>query len=383
MKLKLFNFLVKKEYILQTHNMKKTIFSTLLIFAMLSTFFFAMLVCPIHKCSTNDVGFESSPLNMRVYFEDSPPLKGTRRLISRPFNVSSGDTMIVLHIQKTGGTVFGRNLVQNLKLKRPCEFKGGNTYECKRPGSKEDWLYSRYSTGWICGPHAGYTELSTCMPNVLRKRRRPLHLNRVFYITWLRDPVERFLSEFGHVRRGATWKTVRHVCNGKEYNSPKCYHGINWSDVTLQRFLNCPYNLAFNRQTRMTADINQVGCYGDETNEKQKAILRSAKKNLRNLAFVGLVEFQKESQFVFEQTFGLKFGKSFEQKSRTFSKTMLSRLSPAVIRKIRLSNRLDMQLYDYAKEVFFQRLEYFKLLQSKKILAATRFLARLHRNKLS
>ena len=203
------------------------------------------------------------------------------------------------------------------------------------------------------------------MPNVLRKRRRPLHLNRVFYITWLRDPVERFLSEFGHVRRGATWKTVRHVCNGKEYNSPKCYHGINWSDVTLQRFLNCPYNLAFNRQTRMTADINQVGCYGDETNEKQKAILRSAKKNLRNLAFVGLVEFQKESQFVFEQTFGLKFGKSFEQKSRTFSKTMLSRLSPAVIRKIRLSNTLDVQLYDYAKEVFFQRLEYFKLLQSK------------------
>lgn len=38
---------------------------------------------------------------------------------------------------------------------------------------------------------------------------------RYFYITFLRDPVHRYLSEFRHVRRGATWKTARLLCQGR------------------------------------------------------------------------------------------------------------------------------------------------------------------------
>jgi heparan sulfate 6-O-sulfotransferase HS6ST1 len=205
------------------------------------------------------------------------------------------------------------------------------------------------------------------MPDILRQQGAPVRLNRIFYVTWLRDPIERFLSEFGHVRRGATWRTVRHVCNGKEYMLPKCYHGDNWRNVSLKNFLNCPYNLAFNRQTRMMANISQIGCYGGgDSIEKQRVMLRSAKKNLRNFAFVGLVEYQEESQFVFEQTFGLKFHTPFVQRTRTFSKTTKNRLSSAEVRKIRLSNKLDMQLYEYAKDLFLQRLEYFRTLQTKK-----------------
>ena len=322
-----------------------------------------MFVCPVQQCSVPNVADKLSPYKAEESKEDLPMLKGTRRLLWRAFNISTHDVMVVLHIQKTGGTVFGRNLVQNLKLQRPCEFRGDNIYECKRPGSNQIWLYSRYSTGWICGPHSGYTELTSCMPDILRKQEVSVRLNRIFYVTWLRDPIERFLSEFGHVRRGATWRTVRHVCNGKEYMLPKCYRGDNWRNVSLKNFLNCPYNLAFNRQTRMMANISQVGCYGGgDSIEKQKVMLRSAKKNLRNFAFVGLVEYQEESQFVFEQTFGLKFRKPFVQRTRTFSKTTLNRLSPADIRKIRLLNKLDMQLYEYAKDLFLQRLEYFKTL---------------------
>jgi hypothetical protein len=354
-------------------NMRKTTFSALVVLMMFSVFFFAMFVCPVQQCSIPVVGDKVSPYikEEQESKEDLAILKGTRRLLSRAFSIGTHDVMVVLHIQKTGGTVFGRNLVQNLKLQRPCEFRGDNIYECKRPGSNQIWLYSRFSTGWICGPHSGYTELSSCMPDIIRKQEAPVRLNRIFYVTWLRDPIERFLSEFGHVRRGATWRTVRHVCNGKEYMLPKCYHGDDWRNVSLKNFLNCPYNLAFNRQTRMMANISQVGCYGGgDSDEKQRAMLRSAKKNLRNFAFVGLVEFQAESQFVFEQTFGLKFRKPFVQRSRTFSKTALDRLPPADIRKIRLSNKLDMQLYEYAKDLFLQRYEYFRTLESKNKKAA-------------
>jgi len=31
----------------------------------------------------------------------------------------------------------------------------------------ESWLFSRFSTGWVCGLHADWTELSSCVDNEL------------------------------------------------------------------------------------------------------------------------------------------------------------------------------------------------------------------------
>lgn len=77
-------------------------------------------------------------------------------------------------------------------------------------------------------------------------------LNRKFYyITLLRDPVSRYLSEWRHVQRGATWKTSLHMCDGRTPTPeelPSCYEGSDWSGCTLQQFMDCPYNLANNRQ---------------------------------------------------------------------------------------------------------------------------------------
>ena len=75
------------------------------------------------------------------------------------FNVSSMvDVMVFLHIQKTGGTTFGKHLVEDIDLERPCQCqkrtknkKSRRKFHCDcfRPGSKEsNWLFSRYSTGW-------------------------------------------------------------------------------------------------------------------------------------------------------------------------------------------------------------------------------------------
>ena len=227
----------------------------------------------------------------------------------------------------------------------------------------------RLSTGWVCGVPAGWKELSSCIPQILRSRKSQTRSNRIFYITWLRDPVERFLSEFGHVRRGATWKSAKHICNGKQYTMPSCYKGTHWANVTLQDFLNCPHNLAINRQTRMVANMSSIGCYeGDfsRSNERKRALLRNAKKNLGSLAFIGRVEYQKGSQFVFESTFGLKFRRPFEQRTRQWGKNALQDLAPTEYKRIRSVNRLDLQLYDYAKELFFQRLHYFQTLSRKK-----------------
>uniref|UniRef100_A0A4W6DJC5 Heparan-sulfate 6-O-sulfotransferase n=1 Tax=Lates calcarifer TaxID=8187 RepID=A0A4W6DJC5_LATCA len=171
------------------------------------------------------------------------------------FNIRGDDVMVFLHIQKTGGTTFGRHLVKNIQLEQPCDcMPGQRKCTCHRPGKAESWLFSRFSTGWSCGLHADWTELTSCVPVVMNKRDKKsaqksksilynfeyssLNMN-FYYITMLRDPVSRYLSEWKHVQRGATWKTDE---------LPACYSGEDWTGVPLADFMNCPSNLANNRQ---------------------------------------------------------------------------------------------------------------------------------------
>ncbi|TNN36568.1 Heparan-sulfate 6-O-sulfotransferase 1-A [Liparis tanakae] len=176
---------------------------------------------------------------------------------------------------------------------------------------------------------------------------------KFYYITLLRDPVSRYLSEWRHVQRGATWKTSLHMCDGRTPTPeelPSCYEGSDWSGCTLQQFMDCPYNLANNRQVRrehlhsswgtepnarceldkslqeekdevrMLADLSLVGCYNMSTvPEKKRAqlLLESAKKNLRDMAFFGLTEYQRKTQFLFERTFRLRFIRPFMQYNST------------------------------------------------------------------
>jgi len=67
------------------------------------------------------------------------------------------DVMVFLHIQKTGGTTFNRNLIRNIEGHKCEEGKVSKKYfqsRCYRPNSTSTWLFSRYSTGWPCGVHA-------------------------------------------------------------------------------------------------------------------------------------------------------------------------------------------------------------------------------------
>lgn len=184
---------------------------------------------------------------------------------------------------------------------------------------------------------------------------------RYFYVTLLRDPVARMVSEWRHVQRGATWRTSRHWCGGRTPGPeelPACYTGADWKGVTLDQFLSCPYNLALNRQTRMLADLTLVGCYNSSIltqQERDVLMLASAKENLRKTAFFGVCENQTVSQYLFETTFGLFFRKSFIQLNQTRSSLALSGLNESSLQRIRELNHLDMELYEYAVQLMSER----------------------------
>ncbi|XP_060904293.1 heparan-sulfate 6-O-sulfotransferase 2 [Labrus mixtus] len=280
------------------------------------------------------------------------------------FNIKGDDVIVFLHIQKTGGTTFGRHLVRNIQLERPCECHAGQKKcTCYRPGKKETWLFSRFSTGWSCGLHADWTELTSCVPSRMDSREVPENIPRrnYYYITILRDPVSRYLSEWRHVQRGATWKASLHVCDGRSptlSELPSCYSGDDWSGCSLQEFMDCPYNLANNRQTRMLADLSLVGCYNvSAMNEEERwaLLLESAKRNLLGMAFYGLTEYQRKTQYLFERTFHLEFITPFTQVNGTRASSV--DVPAETEHRILKLNRWDVELYEYARDLFLQRFQ--------------------------
>ncbi|CAG5127322.1 unnamed protein product [Candidula unifasciata] len=281
----------------------------------------------------------------------------------RRLNLEGEDVLIYLHIQKTGGATFGRHLVHNLDVDFPCECKAHiKKCVCVTRNSRR-WLFSRHATGWMCGLHADWTELTDCVDKWFKRNDVKSRKHRVYhYITFLRDPVKRFLSEWQHVQRGATWKAARLHCNGRDATMeevPFCFTGVDWSGVPFDEFMSCKHNLAFNRMTRMMANLSKVNCYNrtgltdDVVNE---ILLKSAKENLEACAFFGLVEEQQKTQFLFEKTMGLKFIDNFRQKI----KTHVSRLeiTEEMTKKVVEKNILDIELYQYAKDLFLQRVAY-------------------------
>ena len=196
--------------------------------------------------------------------------------------------------------------------------------------------------------------------------RRPLcFVHRNFhYITILRDPVSRYLSEWRHVQRGATWKASLHVCDGRPPTSeelPSCYTGDDWSGCPLKEFMDCPYNLANNRQVRMLSDLTLVGCYNLSVmpeKQRNKVLLESAKSNLKHMAFFGLTEFQRKTQYLFEKTFNMNFISPFTQYNTTRASSV--EINEELQKRIEGLNFLDMELYSYAKDLFLQRYQFMR-----------------------
>ncbi|CAD5215861.1 unnamed protein product [Bursaphelenchus xylophilus] len=290
------------------------------------------------------------------------------------FDFDKNDVLVFLHIQKTAGTSFEKFLVNHLNISRPCLCKTDSQCngekKCKKckcsrqRSSNEYWLFSRYSTGWVCGLHADYTELvvSHCVDRAMDKVEGNHQQRRYFYTTFLRDPVSRFISEYRHVERGATWNKSRHICNNRPpfpSELPWCYDpDKGWSNVTLDEFLSCPYNMAINRQTRMLADLTLVHCYDQTKMSKEKResiMLESAKNTLRSVAFFGIQNRMADSQELFEKTFRLRFMKNLA--NWTKSKSDDTVITTAQLQAIRDLNHLDVELFKFAEKLFEKRLE--------------------------
>ena len=195
-------------------------------------------------------------------------LELNRRGVQVSFDPYETDTMVYMHIQKTGGSEFLEHLVtaqiplecvklsndsgtlptpdtntQSIQLCRTSPtggWKRGGDYlgngsavimhhelcprDWKHPEG-ETWLVSEKTTAWNCGVHAFYTDFKKCLqnPSIFNRNAWMMYKDRVMrlsernhfhYVVILRHPLLRYISEYLHVSRGACWAR-EDKCSGK------------------------------------------------------------------------------------------------------------------------------------------------------------------------
>ena len=91
---------------------------------------------------------------------------------------------------------------------------------------------------------------------------------------------------------------------------------------------------------------------------RDKIMLESAKRNLLKMAYFGITDFQSLSQKLFEYTFNKAFKTEFYQSNSTIAST--TNLTKQQLDRIVYHTRLDIELYHYAKELFFHRVNLLK-----------------------
>lgn len=304
------------------------------------------------------------------------------------FDPRGRDSLVFIHIPKTGGSNFLSHLVTVERDEDPLCFdsiptqsgrKKERAFCPRRRGARYGspsampWLISEKTLGWHCGLHPFYSEYKSCISSELKAPKSDSVFDptcNFHFSTILRHPILRYISEYLHVQRGATF-SYRHICGQRQvtdHEMPPCYPGYynhqSWNNVTLSMFLSCESNWANNRQTFSIADLETVHCFNKRAmpqQEREQMLLESAKENLRRFPFFGLTEYQVESSLLFEHTFGLRFTDKLGQRpvSELNSAPMLNTLwnTPSTYDKIAAANNLDMQLYEYALELFNSRLK--------------------------
>ena len=94
--------------------------------------------------------------------------------------------------------------------------------------------------------------------------------------------------------------------------------------------------------------------------ERDQMLLDSAKQNLLKFSFFGILEFQEESGWLFERTFGMEFG--IRPPHLPFNSSLASLLlqelllHPSLYERVVANNKLDLELYWFAVEEFGKRM---------------------------
>ncbi len=232
---------------------------------------------------------------------------------------------IFLHINKTAGTTLYYILDQH--------FPRQTRYTIGFDGSFDDFKNlsaARRSNLRLLRGHIGY--------GVHQYLPQPAQ-----YFTFLREPIGRTISYYQFVRR-----TPQHYC----------YDQLTVRKMSLTDFIDSQIDrMTDNAHTRLLCGLEtgQEVPFGECTQD----MLATAKQNLKtNIVLIGLTEKFDATLLLLKRTFGWR-NLYYAPQNVSPGEFTLDRLPSATVQTLRQVNELDIELYQYAAELFEQQVQHY------------------------
>ncbi len=182
------------------------------------------------------------------------------------------------------------------------------------------------------------------------------------YITMLRDPVQRTISWYSHVRRDANAYRHDRVVGEKWSLLDFATHKETQWDMVNAQTIFLAADLDFNRLSRDPVGYGRAVIQGYAARRNDRALLDLAKQRLEKFLFFGITEQMNRSLHLLSHTLDVYPDFSRERLNVSENRPATNEISNETIEAIKELTPLDQELYDWAVEVFESR--YDKLVTS-------------------
>ncbi|GAB4227017.1 MAG: hypothetical protein Kow00121_55550 [Elainellaceae cyanobacterium] len=175
--------------------------------------------------------------------------------------------------------------------------------------------------------------------------------NRV-HITMLRHPIDRAISFYEFCKRCQTPRPFDQYLRQEAHKGIQAF--IDHPDPTIRlRTANCQTRyIAAGLGSRHSRPMLPSPL---ETQYSDQELLAIAKEHLRQFAFVGITERFQDSVLLLSYIFGWQPITEYQNLRVSAKKPKRDELAPETIAAIINANQLDMELYDYAQQLFAER----------------------------
>ncbi len=169
------------------------------------------------------------------------------------------------------------------------------------------------------------------------KNYKKLFHNEFNLMTLLRDPVKRFVSCYRkYINQNNTLREFKELT--------KTWKSLP-GDLPLEA-----NDMNFNLQTAFISGFHEHGtCYKNMTDE----ILNIAKKNLKGFFFVGISDYFDDSVKLFSKLTSNKY--IYNKPLKKYKANNVIPINQDILKYIKEKSYYDNCLYEYAKEMFFER----------------------------